>query len=336
MTTEYYNSGAGTNIKYDFETSIGSGGTPTYPFGWGTKVTINRNNNMERIYGVGNRNAVFTVPKKFEGTMTLEFIMGNAYWLRAVLGTQGAAGGAGPYTHAFTEANTPPSMVVLVGSDLGTNDMVTTYTGVVVNQCRINMTTNEVVKVTLDCLYQSESTALSGLFSAVADTYNDPMSFAMGSISYAGQTMGSTYSGVVQNAELTINNSIELIYGLGSRTLQNRVAKTREYNIKMNYALISVGNTADVFPNMLGNTSAPYTPATGNITGVNLTFSISNGLATTSLRSLVFTFTAASTFLNTSSIIFDVNEIIKQDVDGWAHSISSCVYTDNNNAGIGA
>lgn len=329
-------SGYATNVKYDFETSFGTGGTPQYPFGWETKVTVNRNNNQERLYGIGARNAQYTVAKKYEGTMTIEFTLGNAYWLRAVIGAQGAAGGAGPYTHAFTEADAPPSLTISLGTELGTNDMVTTYTGVVVNSAKISLNTGETIKVSLECLYKTESTAATGTFSTVSDTYCEPMTFAYGSVTYAGQTMGTTYSGIVQTAELTINNNAELIWGIGSRLGQERVHKAREYNLKLTYALMSASQTADVFPNYLGDTSTPFAPATGNITGVDCVLSITNGLATTNLRSLVFTFTSAKTFLNTSSMLFDVNEVLKDDVEGWAESISSVVYTDNTSTGIGA
>jgi len=330
-----YASGWATAIKYDFETSFGTGGTPAYPFGWGTKVTAKKNNNLERIYGLGSRNSQYTVAKKFEGNLTIEFVLGNAYWLRSVLGTQAAKEGAGPYTHAFSEANIPPSLQIQISTDQGSNDMVTTYTGVVVTSAKLTMAVGEAIKCTLECLYKSESTATSGTFSAVADTFCDPMIFAHGAVSYAGQTMGNTYSGLVQNCELTVNNNAEMIYGLGSRTSQERVNKLRAYDLRMTYALVSVANSADVFPNVLGDTSAPYTPAAGNITGVDVVLTITNSGATTALRSLVWTFTAASTFLNSSSIIFDVNEVIKDDVEGWAESISTLVYTDNTSTGIG-
>lgn len=344
MAAQQYVSGWATAIKYDVETSFGTGGTPTYPFGYGCKITAKKNNNLERVYGLGSRNSAYTIAKKFEGSMTIEFILGHAYWLKAVLGTQGAAGGGGPYTHAFTEANAPPSMIISMGTDLGTTDMVTTYTGVVVNTAKIAMAVNEPVRVTLDCLYSTESTAFTGTFTQplMDDNYDgtgniwDAMTFAMGSVTYAAQTMGITYSGVVQNCELTINNNLENIYGVGFRTSVERINKNREYNFRMTYALASVANSADVFENVLGDTSTPIIPATGNITGVALVLTLTNGGATTALRSLVWTFTDAKTFLNTSSMIFDVNELLKDDVEGFAESISSVVATDNTNAGIGA
>jgi hypothetical protein len=329
-------SGWATAIKYDFETSFGTGGTATYAFGWGTKLTANKINNIERVYGLGSRNSQYTIAKKFEGKLTIDFVLGNAYWLRAVLGAQGAAGGVGPYTHAFTEANNPPSMQIVVGTDLGDTDMVTTYTGVVISSAKLTMAVNEPVRVTLDCFYKTESTATSGTFTGPTDTYADPMTFAMGTVTYAGQAMGNTYSGQVQSAELTINNNTELIWGLGSRLGQERINKAREYNFRMTYALLSVSSSADVFENVLGDTSAPLIPATGNITGVTLVLTLDNGLATSYTRSLVFTFTSSKTFLNSSNMVFDVNELLKDDVEGWAESISTCVYTDNTNSGIGA
>jgi hypothetical protein len=135
---------------------------------------------------------------------------------------------------------------------------------------------------------------------------------------------------------LTINNNTEFIWGLGSRTAQAQIPKMREYNHAISYAITSISQASDIFPNVLGDTSAPFTPATGNITGVDMVLTITNGLATTNLRSLVFTFTSAKTFMNTSSLSWDINEVSKDDVEGWSESISTCVYTDNTNSGIGA
>lgn len=330
--SQQYVSGAFTTVKYDWETSFGTGGTANKPFGWGTKITVNRNNNLERIYGVGSRNSAYTVAKKFEGTMTIDFTLGNGYWLQSVIGdvSDGTAGSL--KTHTFAETNNPKTMTITMGTDLGDNDMVTTFTGVVVNSAKITMAVGEAVKVTLDCMYKTESTAFTGTFADVTDTYCDPMTFAFGTITYAGQTMGNTYSGQVQSIELTINNNTELIYGVGSRLTQQRTNKTREYNIRMTYAVTSVANSADVFENFMGDTATPVIPATGNITGVNLVLTLDNGLTTTSQRTLVFTFTAAKTFLNTSAMVFDVGEILKDDVDGFAESLSSCIYSDNTTA----
>ena len=337
MAAQQIVAGWASAVKFDFETSFGTGGTPVYPFGYGVKVTRRINNNLERVYGVGSRNSQYTVAKKFEGNLTLEFPMNHPYWLRAVLGTQGAAGGGGPYTHAFSEANAPPSIVLMMGTALGTNNYVTTYTGVVVKSCKLALSQGETIKVTLECLYATESTVFTASFAEPADpTSTEVLSFQHGSITYAGQAMGLVYSGVVHQAELTIENNTEFIWGIGSRLAQYTVAKTREYNLRMTYAISSVANSADVFENTMGDTSTPILPAAGNITGVNLVLTITNNAATTLLRSLVITFTAAETYMNTSNMIFDVGEVLKDDVEGWSSSISTCVWTDNLNSGIGA
>lgn len=333
---QQYVSGWATTCIYDYETSFGTGGTAAYPFGHDVKVSVRRNNNMERLFGVGQRNAQYTITKKFEGDITFEFVPGNWYWLRGVLGAQGAAGGGGPYTHAFTEANIPPSMQVVVGTDLGTNDLYSTYTGVTVKTAKIVMAIDAPVRVTLECMYKTESNTTSARPAFVADSYSEPFTFVHGTITYASQVLGNTYSGQVQNCELTINNNAEFIYGIGNRTAQASTNKTREYNIRINYAVTSIGQSADLYVNFLGDTSTPFIPYEGNITGAALTLNLNNGGSTTAEREMEFVFTAAKTFFNTSSLVFDSNEVLKDDVEGWAESISSATYTDNNNAGIGA
>ncbi len=49
------------------------------PFGQGIEVKITRNNNSERVYGVGARNATATINKNYGGAATITGVLSNAY-----------------------------------------------------------------------------------------------------------------------------------------------------------------------------------------------------------------------------------------------------------------
>jgi hypothetical protein len=306
-------SGYGSYVNYGFENTYGTASTGTRTFGHGVKITHDRKNTMERLYGLGSRNAAATIAKKFEGTADVEFILSNGSFFRAVLGDVADAG-SGPYTHTYTETNVIPSFSILSGTEIGTNDEVTALLGCKVNTMTMTSAVGEAVKVRLNCLYQNETLATSGISSQVAET-ELPFTFASGTLSLGG-TIGN-----VQSIELTVNNTIEGLWGLGSRLKTAEIEKIREYNFSMSVAF---SNVADLLQKFYGNATGP---ATGTPVSVACVLTFTNGESGTDERSIVLTF--ANLYIDTEKLPKDVNEIIKEDVTGWTHSCTSIVYTNN-------
>ena len=184
-------SGAFAYCNYGYETTEGTVAA-TFPknFGPGTKLSVSRKNNMERIHSLGARNAGANVAKKYEGTFSVDFLMSaNSSWLRAVMGAVPTDAGGGPYTHTYIESNTLASFSVANAVELGTADYVSALIGCKVNQCSISAAVGDVAAVKLDCLYRTESLATSGIGSVVAAA-EEPLTFVNGTISVAGTTVG--------------------------------------------------------------------------------------------------------------------------------------------------
>ena len=316
-------SGAYSYVNYGYEATYGAGAVSARTFGHGVKVTTTRRNNMERIHSLGARNAQATAALKYEGTTSVEFVMANASFFRAVLGAV-ADLGAGPYTHTYTEANTLPSFAIDTGTELGTADEVTELKGCMANTCTLTSTTGETIKVRLECPYQNETLATTGIGSQVTETF-DVFTFAHGSLQLpSGSTIGE-----VQSFELTMNNNLESVYGLGARQLVSQVAKIRQYDIRMTVTFKDVTQLLEKF---YGDTTGPTTVNTP-AAQATLILTFTNGLATTNLRSIVMTF--ANIYLNEDTLPKDVNEVIKEDVTGWAHSCTSVVWSNNTAVDIG-
>ncbi len=56
-------------------------------FGLGSKITsLERNNNLEIIYGLGDREAVVNLEKQFGGTVSVETVMSDPWIMKAILG----------------------------------------------------------------------------------------------------------------------------------------------------------------------------------------------------------------------------------------------------------
>jgi hypothetical protein len=322
-------SGAFSYVNYGFETTEGTvAATFPRPFGHGAKITVNRKNNMERIHGLGARNASANVAKKYEGTASVEFMLGagndtytdgGASWLRAVLGGIPTDGGATPYTHTYIEGNTPSTFSVANAVEMGTTDYVSALIGCRVNSCNITAAVDNIANVKLDVVYRTESMATSGIGSAVA-VDEVPLTFAQGVL-----TVGGTTVGYVQSIDLTFNNNQEMVWGLGSRYATAGAAKTRAYDIKMSVAFSDVALLLQTFYGKAATVAATDL-ATLNPAGVALVLTFDNGATVINKRSIVFTF--ANFFINEHTLPLDVNEVIKEDVSGYALSCTSVVVSN--------
>lgn len=315
-------SGAFSYVNYGFETTYGTvAGSFPKNFGPGTKMSVARKNNMERVFGLGARNASANVAKKYEGTATVDFLLSaNSSWVRAVLGALPTDAGAGPYTHTFAESNTLSSFSIATAQEMGSNDYVSALIGCKVNTCTISAAVDEIAKVTLECPYRTETVAITGIGSVVASA-EEPLHFAHGTLSVAGTTVS-----YVQSIELTITNNIEMVWGLGSRYSTAGPEKTRTYDFKFSVAFSDVTLLLEKF----AGTTAPWTAsalATLNPAGVACILTFDNGGTTTASRKVVLTF--ANLYLNEHTLPLDINEVIKEDVTGYALSCTNIVVTNN-------
>jgi len=318
---QYPTSGYASYVNYGYEATYGTAVAGTRTFGHGVKITHTRKNNLERIYGLGDRNFSAKATKQFEGTASVEFVMSNASFLRAVLGDV-TDGGSGPYTHSYAETNRIPSFTICAGTELGTDDEVVTLKGCKVNTATITAVVNEVAKVRLECLYQNETLATSGIGSQVLEV-ESPFVFSEGAVKIGGSTIGN-----VQSIELTINNSLESLFGLGSRFKTAEVEKQREYNVRMTIAFSDVSVLLEKF---FGNSSGPATNDVASAGTLDLTFN--NGLSSTDEREIAFSF--ATLFFDTETLPKSVTDVLKEDVEGFANTCS-VVWTNNTSVDDGS
>lgn len=277
MTTPL--SGALSFMNYGWETAFGTSSTQiNKTFGYGDRITsLTRRNNVERVFGLGARNAQALPVKQYEGNISVEFILSNPWFLRGVMGTCTDAG-SGPFTHTFTESNTLPSITVINEVDTDTKH-VATLLGAKVANMSITAAINELARVRLDMPYKTETEGTTTV-ADVAETF-DLFTFANASFELPNATTITD----VQNCEVTINNSLELVYGLGSRFAQNGPVKTREYGSRVSRTF---EESAALLEKLYGGGTAPVA-APGETATLELVFD--NALTTTSQRQVSFIFT---------------------------------------------
>jgi len=285
------------------------------PFGQGIEVTITRNNNAERVYGVGARNATSTVNKQYGGSLAINGVLSNAYWLLGLLGANSETGTTGAYTHTYTEADILPSFSTKLGFELGTTDFETEVVGCTINSCTITAAVNESVRFSLDCLFRYETLGTT-------KTANNPdiepvFTFAHGSI----EMPDGTTLAAVQNFELTINNTAEAVYGIGSRFMTKIIAKNREYNFSCTAAFNDYTDLLTYFMNGTNSASAPDAGSGTEIAILELTFTNDDGD--------ILDINLTGVHLNEESLPQNIEEVVKENVTGWARACTNIIYTND-------
>ena len=305
-----------TSLYGDEETSYGTvGSTIDRIFGNGATVHVGLNNNTERLFALGDRNAKKLVTKKLDVAWDTDFSLGNAYFMRYVLGTISSSTGSGPYIRTYGENNTLPSMSIQNAFNLDT-DSFHTVLGAKVNSLTLNCNAGEIATCRMEGFAQ-KMVKTSTLGTTDSGDDEDPLIFAGASVK-----LGSTTGLDVQSLEINIGNNVEMLYGLGSRFATKAVAKGREYSFRISEAYEDDTLALDNF--MGSDTQSTTAPA--NLATLVATFT--NGLSSTNTRELVMTF--ASIQLPTYDYTMDINEIIKEDATYWALDCSGAKYTNNS------
>jgi len=202
--------GAFAYLRYGWESSFGSGATTRDKvFCRGQRVTaLGDRHNLQVIHELGYREAKGWAYKQFEGTISVEGILSNPWWIRALMGAVSTSG-TGPYTHTFTKANTLPSMEIEVGFQGEGGNVVQLLRGACINSATISTAVGEMVALRLDIWYGSRVSG-STLSSAIVD------SFAPFTMAHAFLEIPSgTVIGEVQNLEITITNNLFRLYEIG-------------------------------------------------------------------------------------------------------------------------
>lgn len=319
-----YISGGESVCLYAFEDQDGWDTVPgshpesneTYvPFGHGIEVSIARRNNGERQFGVGARNASAHVNKQYGGEFSVSGSLSNAYWLLGVMGTNVDAGTTGAYTHTYTETDRIPSFTTKTSFELGTTDFVSALIGCVVNQCTITAAVNEALKFRLEGAYRYENITTTKISNS-ADV--EPVfTFAHGSI----EMPDGTTVAAVQTFELSINNNVEYIYGVGSRFMSGYAAKQREYNFSMTVAFKDYTSLLTYFMNGTNSASNPDNGSGTEIATLELTFTNDDGD--------ILDINLTGVHLDEDTLPQNSAEVVKEDVTGWARGCSSIVYTND-------
>ena len=285
------------------------------PFGHGVEISITRNNNAERIYGIGARNATANVNKQFDGNFSVNGTLSNAYWMLGVMGANADAGTSGAYTHTYTETDTVPSFSLKSSFELGTTDFISTMVGCKIDTCTITAAINEVLKFSLAGTYRYETTGTVKLAN-LADV--EPVfTFAHGSI----ELPDGTDIAAIQNIELSIVNNNESVFGVGSRFKTYNAQLQREYNFTITAAFNQPSTLLTFFFNGTNTATAPDAGSGTEIATLELTFTNDDGD--------ILDINLTGVHINEETLNQSSGAIVQENVTGWARAATNIIYTND-------
>jgi hypothetical protein len=264
--------GAHAYVKYDFETSYGSGGTANKKFGLQDRLTsLSLTNNRVNLASL-NQNTIhkFAYGQQ-QGTASMGFTLSNPWIFGALLGAPTPAG-TSPYTHTYnTAANlkNPRTIKMEVGFDGVSADIVRTLKGGLVNNLSISATVGGLVECTTDITYGQEvapSTSLGSAPSVPAQEF--PYTFAHAELTISGSVVAQC-----QDVNLSIAQNSELLYGLGSHAAVNSFRRVLDITGSFRASLIN----KDLLEKLLeqikaGTSSGTFSETIGGSPEFKLTF----------------------------------------------------------------
>lgn len=321
MAADYPISGAQVALAFGWESTFKTLASPVDKgFGQGQKITTyDIDNDVEYVYSLGSQDLSAQFAKKFNGGWGVEFIYSDPWFLRTILGAAPTTTGAGPYTHTWTVANSgitntlTPMSIVLAAAINGNSDQ--NLLGCVANTMTLTAAAGEPIKVKLDGFFSQF--AKDTVLTTGATLVDDPMTFAQATLEFPSGTAIAN----VQSCDITFTRNSEGVFGLGARYPNTQLAKAREWSIKVS---IAYQNDTDFLDHVLGSTTVPTTIPAELATCV---LTITNGGATTSLRSLTLTF--ANVIVAKTSMPIAVEDMVKMDVELRARSITSVIAINN-------
>lgn len=271
-------SGLYTYIEYgkqsNFTTAV-SAGSATRAFGMDQDITsLSIDENMFSVGDLYTPNIQKYAFGLFEGSLGLSWTLSNPWFMDSVLGTS-VDTGAGPYTHTYSSGKTVNSYTIEVGTDT-TTDSVLQLQRCTAKDITFSTAPNEIVKVTANFQVGSTpSTAGSSLDSSVV---TDDIQFPYTCMHATLENPSGTPLAEVQSMECTINPNIKMVSDLNNSSWVN--AYKGKLDLTGKFVLSVVDNT-------WWNNVRARTEPTNN----TLKMKFTNGLATTSERSLALTFT---------------------------------------------
>jgi len=265
--------GASAYLKYEYETSYATGGTPNKKFGLQDRVTnwsLTHNRiDMPRLnqttihkYAYGQQT----------GSLSVGFNLSNPWIFEAVYGVAPAppSASSGVYTHTWgaIQPKNVTSLVCEIGYDGDSQNIVRTLKGCVVNSLGLSTSIGETVGATIDMTYGKEIAPSTTIGTAPSEpTEEFAYTFAHGKL-----TVGSNVIAQVQDVDLTFGQNPDLLYGIGSNQAVSTYRRVFDLTGRFRASLLNKNLLEGVLAQIGQNTSTTFEETLGGSPELELVF----------------------------------------------------------------
>lgn len=233
--------------------------------------------NAVELFEPNSREVEDWIEQNFEGTFTVDFVLANPYWLRAVLDTPSSSG-TDPTTHTYN-GEEPSSMQIVTGNTKSGEDWL--LRGAVVASATISVEVTGNVTVSLNGAYAELEETQPGTQETQASEDDEAFNFADASLAIGGTTQR-----LIQSLQLTIANNTDLVYELGMETAVDFSPKARMLTVDHVQTRDEAGD--DAIERFLGDANTLSAP-----TEEAMTIQFTNSETGAAKQSLKFDLTSA-------------------------------------------
>jgi len=266
--------GASAYLKYEYETSYGTGGTPNKKFGLQDRLTAwTLTHNRIDMPALNQTTIANYAYGQQSGSMSVGAVLSNPWIFEAIFGppsTGSATSGVYPHTFGGTAADnkTMNTLVCEVGYDGDTADIVRTMRGCVVNSLGISTSIGATVDLSVDMTYGKESAPSASLGTAPSEpTEVFPYTFAHGVIKVGGNTLAQ-----VQDVDITFAQNPSLLYGIGNNQAVSSYRQIFDMTGRFRAALLNKNLLENVLNQIKKGSSGNYAETVGGSPELELTF----------------------------------------------------------------
>ena len=264
--------GASAYLKYEYETSYGTGGTPNKKFGLQDRLTswtLTHNRiDMPRLnqttihkYAYGQQT----------GSLAVSCVLSNPWIFESIYGapsTGSASSGVYPHTFGSIQPKDINTLVCEIGYDGDTADIVRTVKGCVVNSLGISTSIGATVDLSVDMTYGKEGAPVTSIGTAPSEpTEEFAYTFAHGVIKVGGSTLAQ-----VQDVDMTFAQNPSLLYGIGNNQAVSSYRQIFDITGRFRAALLNKNLLEGVLAQIGKNTSADYEETISGSPAFELTF----------------------------------------------------------------
>lgn len=315
----YQMTGKHSHALFKKETTWGTAVVPDTDFGLVQNVTHSGDNGLIRAHGLSTTQTQIIEAGNFNASGTLEFIMQHGRILELLVGSPSAeAQTSSDYKHSFNTHDSLLDSFSLDASSSSTADVKNIYAGCLFNTGTISLENGGLLMFRGDWVAKTLANTTSAS-TAVVDNLR-PLTAFQASLSAGADGSEATVVNV-QRCEFTVNNTVERVYGYGSRLPTFGTNNNQELSFRFTAGFgdsveheLFLGGTAPV------GTSTPTLPSA--------VFNVNNGVSLGSGR-LELNIDCNSCRFQSFSRPVAINGMIYQDFVAWPIGFTDLFFVDD-------